>query len=118
MSNGVIVPEDEPRASKKAKKEATRIAEGNLREMKQSVLISIVRVLSFSGLWLPFSCCLPSFGPGIWLRPTAGTIYTVEEQNDIQTVLLSAVASSFATQMIRRWENPRGPSDPDADDSN
>jgi len=108
MTEGKVRPEQEPEISLKAQKEAVGIADGTLirdESVKNHIHLAglvILWCVTAAGLILAF----------IWVwhlaTPDKWHFLSVEQLKDIQTVLLSAVGSSFATQAGKRWLNPAG----------
>jgi hypothetical protein len=102
-----VVPEEEPAASDNALLEAARFADRNLKR-DDAVRTHIHR----GGLVVYWT--FVSVGVGLFLiwswhlgAPERWRFLTVEQRNDLQMVLLSAVGSSFVTEASRRWLHPR-----------
>jgi hypothetical protein len=103
----VVIPEQEPEASENAQKEAAHFADRNLKR-DDAIRTHIHR----GGLVVYWA--FVSVGIGLFLiwswhlgAPEKWRFLTVEQRNDLQMVLLSAVGSSFVTEASRRWLHPR-----------
>jgi hypothetical protein len=105
---GIVKPEADPAPSSLAATEAVRIEDGTLQR-DESVKTHIHR----AGLLILWSVTIGGLilaAIWVWHLATPDRLHflTVSQPTNIQTVLLSAVGSSFATQAGKRWLNPTG----------
>jgi hypothetical protein len=110
-ASGIVKPEGEPEPTRRAETEAVQIADGTLKRdesVKTHIHLAGLLILwcvTIGGLILAF----------IWVwhlaTPDKFHFLNVEQLKDIQTVLLSAIGSSFATQAGKRWFNPAADKD-------
>jgi hypothetical protein len=106
MSTGVVVPEQEPDPTPKANKEATAIASGNLKRGE-----AVKTHIHWAGLTILWSAVTMGLILAVaWVfhlvTPDKWHFLSIEQRTDIQTVLLSALGSSFATTMAKKWIDP------------
>jgi len=103
-----VEPEHEPaEATDAARKEAMDFSARNLRRDN-----SIRTHIHLGGLvvyWSFLSVGVALFLIWAWHlgAPDKLRFLTIEQRNDLQMVLLSAVGSSFVTEASRRWLNPK-----------
>ena len=103
-----VNPEKEqPIPSPAALKEAAGFSEGDLRRDN-----AIRTQIHYGGIviyWVFLGVGITLFLIWAWHLGAAEKyrFLTIEQRNDLQMVLLSAVGSSFVTEATRRWLNPR-----------
>ncbi|HTF66487.1 MAG TPA: hypothetical protein VK638_27765 [Edaphobacter sp.] len=99
---GQVVPEQEPEATAQANLEVIGMARGELRAE------SVANHLHWAGILILW-CAMAGFVAlgGVWLwHEIASDKYrflTAEENRDLQTVLATAVGSSFVTGAAKKW---------------
>jgi len=113
-ANGIVKPEGETQPTQSAATEAVRIADGTLRRVE-----SVKAHIHWAGVTILWSVIIGVLLlAAIWLyhlaTPDKIHFLTTAQVGNIQTILLSVVGSSFATQAGRSWLNPSG----DKDNSN
>jgi hypothetical protein len=103
----VVIPEQEPEASENAQKEATRFADRNLK--RDDAIRTHIHLGGLVVYWIFISVGIGLFLIWSWHlgAPDKLRFLTIEQRNDLQMVLLSAVGSSFVTEASRRWLHPR-----------
>ena len=102
-----VHPEQEPPASETAKTEAARFATGNLR--RDEAVRTNIHIAGLLVFWVFVTVVLAMFLVLSWhlIAPESWRFLNPEQRDDLQMVLLSAVGSSFATVLSRRWLNPK-----------
>jgi hypothetical protein len=108
MPDLTVRPEQEPELSEKAQREAVLIADRTL--VRDESVKTHIHIAGLVVLWSVTMGCLSLAAIWVWhlASPDKWHFLSVEQLKDVQTVLLSAVGSSFATQAGKRWMNPRG----------
>ena len=109
--NGIVVPEEETKPTEKAFKEATRIARGNLK--RDEAVRTNIHYAGLAIFWFIVTIAILLGLVWAWHLGTPERLHflTTEQRSDIETVLLAAIGSSFATQIARRWADPKKSSD-------
>ena len=102
-----VIPEHEPEPSEKAEKEAARFASRNLQ--RDDTVRTHIHRGGLVVLWIIVSVGIGLFLVWAWHlgAPEKLRFLTVEQRDDLQMVLFSAVGSSFVTNVSRRWLNPK-----------
>jgi hypothetical protein len=106
-AGGIVVPEEEKEPSSTAYLEASAFARGDLRRYE-----AVRTHIHHAGLVVLWAVVLGGLILALiwaWHLATPESLHflSMEQRNDIQMVLLSAVGSSFATQAGKRWIDPK-----------
>lgn len=115
-SGGLVRPEQQPRPTRKAEKEAIDIADGTLRRTE-----AVRTNIHYAGLFAFWTLVIVLTSLSlVWAwhlgAPEKWRFLNAEQLSDLQKVLLAAVSSSAATQLSKQWfgKAPGGDSsDPD-----
>jgi hypothetical protein len=102
-----VEPEREPESTDETRKEAIRFADRNLR--RDESVRTHIHLGGLAVYWIFVSVGIALFLVWSWHlgAPERWRFLNVEQRNDLQMVLLSAVGSSFVTEASRRWLHPR-----------
>jgi hypothetical protein len=102
-----VQPEPEPQPTPDALKEAAGFSEGDLR--RDNAVRTHLHRGGILVYWVFLGVGVILFLIWAWHlgAPDKYRFLTVEQRNDLQMVLLSAVGSSFVTQATQRWLNPK-----------
>lgn len=105
-TKSTVRPEREPTVSVEAQKEAVGFEQRNLD--RRRIILENIHIAGLVVFWLFISVGTVFFLIWAWhlIAPDKWRFLNVEERNDLQMVILSAVSSSFATEISRRWLNP------------
>lgn len=103
----VVVPEKEPELSQAALTEATRFEDRDLR--RDETVRTNIHIAGLLVFWVFISVLLVMGLVLAWhlVAPEKWRFLNGDQRGDLEMALLSALGSSFATVLSKKWLNPK-----------